>query len=984
MKTEKKKLQGSALFTVVSVMAILILFLTGTLALATASNNRAHKSYQISQAEYTARAAIRSFRQALADQTANGDNLRSAMDALAASSDANLTIPLEFTINDTTMGNVGYWDPTSDPANPAWISDRIVLSHVPDQFEWVFNETTGQWESWPVVRLTATCHVGREEETVTAFISIDPGFDEEKENKELVKDGYWKYGGGGSEVKGLQEAGGADFQNGGKIYGGLGVNLAAGGSSDLIVLDNKFSTWSPLNFINGNAYLKTSTFNINVEDNGGIMPPSATVITGSFIAKNNSWIHVNYKMPDGYSYSNKDIPYFYVDGVICSPTGTQFPLVDGNGSPFNVFCGTLYCPEQLTANADFYLMDKPSDNEYDSIDTGDYCVMPAVKYGHNVLGRNGGGSGLHLYNWASDTVNRRNDDYGFGGSIYCNGDLELWNTVIEGDVRVKGKLSINGNTRIKGDIVVENAYENAGKEGAARTSGLTFDNGATQTTVRQGMVGTGRIYDVKGAGKVKTQLKEGYEEKDGLFPGCAKVKNLKLENVAIEDAQVDEGKYMYNGTIYDSKPYFLVEPTKAEYAEGETAQAASNPPIITTDQFSYFQIAKDGTLLKVDDKPVVTFAEYTFYDEEGNETEEDVVSGKHYVGPDGKRVTRLTDAFEIVYDSSNPSVYDVDTYPYQVYPDEMTRESIYGVGETNASRKTKIITTLTDVRKGLNMDVSTGYFDDKIYTRLNPYDTLIAEETDSTEKQNLQDKKASHTLTGTLSNKKVITRPATGVEWYILKDYTISGDNARLLIADNTSDGATVNTNAKYRGGIIRFYVEGKLTIDNRSYIATEAMSEKLDKGEDYPVNYKDDYGIEFYSGGYVYDKNDSTKKNINPTEGGRIEIHNNSMMVGAIKAPYLKLNTNNSEGNGKWPVTYTSEKGEVKNFYPTLIGNALVDKLTEAQNGFNLCFTKSGSSSSSSDADDNKEWVDTSHYEVSKYTVHTPGGDYRITYGAG
>ena len=66
MKTEKKKtLRGSALFTVVAVMAILILFLTGTLALASASNSRAHKSYSVSQASYTARSAIMSFRKAM-------------------------------------------------------------------------------------------------------------------------------------------------------------------------------------------------------------------------------------------------------------------------------------------------------------------------------------------------------------------------------------------------------------------------------------------------------------------------------------------------------------------------------------------------------------------------------------------------------------------------------------------------------------------------------------------------------------------------------------------------------------------------------------------------------------------------------------------------------------------------------------------------------------------------------------------------------
>ncbi len=978
MKTEKKKLQGSALFTVVSVMAILILFLTGTLALATASNNRAHKSYAISQAEYTARAAIRTFKAAVADTSTNGENLRAAMSALAASPNADLVFRPTITMDDTTMGNVGYWDPDSDPANPEWISNAITLSHVPNQFEYVYNDVTGEWQAWPVIILTATCHVGREEETVKTFISIEPGYDTEVINPvEKKTPGKWVKAGGGSEVKGLQEAGSASFANGGNIYGGLGVNLAAGSSGDLIVLDNRFTTNSPLNFINGNAYLKTHGFNINVDDNAGANPPSATVITGSFIAKNNSWIHVNYTMNG--DYTNKDIPYFYVGGVLSSPTGTQFPLVDGNGSPFNVYCGTLYCPELLTANADFYLMDKPSSNTYDEIDTGDWCVLPAVQYGHNVLGRNGGGSGIHLYSWAADTVNRRNDDYGLGGSIYCNGDLELWNATIDGDVRVKGKLSINGNTRIKGDIVVENAYENEGKIGNARTSGLTFGNNATQTSIRQGYSAAeiGHIYSIKdGAAQVITQMKEGYREADGLYPKCAKVQNLKLENIPINDALVEEGKYMYGGKEYSSQPYLLVEPTKAEYAEGETATAAE-PPVVVTDQFSYFQLEKDGSLLIVDEKPVVTYSEFTFYDEEGNETDEESVTGKHYIDPEGNRVTRYSDAFDIVFDPNNPDTYDVASYPYEVYPDEMTREKIYGSGEKNASNRTKLITTLTDVRNGLNMDVKSGYFDDKIYTRINPYDALIAAETDPDQKAILQQKKIDHTLSGTLSGEKVITRPKDGAEWYIIDKYTINNGGA-LLIADNTEDGAKTSENAKYTGGIIRFYIKDTLRVDTRSRIALQNMPTT--------ISYKDNFGIEYYSGGYVYDteSNPLNMTDINPTPGSNIEIIDGSMIVGSVKAPYLKMRTTNSEGKSNWSFTYESEKGTIANFSPTLIGNALVEKLTEAQNGFNLLFTKSGSGSSGSDGEDGKVWVEgTTTITYETQTVHTPGGDFRFTYGS-
>ena len=116
MKTEKKKtLRGSALFTVVAVMAILILFLTGTLMLATASNRRAHKSYSVSQASYTARSAIRSFKAALEDPT-NGPGIAAALHSLNPNDPDDL-----FRADITVSNDVPYisWQPdlrTNDPS----------------------------------------------------------------------------------------------------------------------------------------------------------------------------------------------------------------------------------------------------------------------------------------------------------------------------------------------------------------------------------------------------------------------------------------------------------------------------------------------------------------------------------------------------------------------------------------------------------------------------------------------------------------------------------------------------------------------------------------------------------------------------------------------------------------------------------------------------------------------------------------------------
>ena len=120
MKTEKKKtLRGSVLFTVVCVMALLIIFLTGTLALASAAGNRAHKSYSTSQANYTARAAIDSFTTAMSRDL----GLEAAVESL--SSGGQTSMHPKVVINDKTLGEVGYFNGNT------WVPDRIEVAAVP-------------------------------------------------------------------------------------------------------------------------------------------------------------------------------------------------------------------------------------------------------------------------------------------------------------------------------------------------------------------------------------------------------------------------------------------------------------------------------------------------------------------------------------------------------------------------------------------------------------------------------------------------------------------------------------------------------------------------------------------------------------------------------------------------------------------------------------------------------------------------------------
>ena len=67
MKNEKnRKLKGSVLLTVVFVMAILIVFMFGTLSLALSASNRSHVNYSSAQTSVTARAVAESAISAIA------------------------------------------------------------------------------------------------------------------------------------------------------------------------------------------------------------------------------------------------------------------------------------------------------------------------------------------------------------------------------------------------------------------------------------------------------------------------------------------------------------------------------------------------------------------------------------------------------------------------------------------------------------------------------------------------------------------------------------------------------------------------------------------------------------------------------------------------------------------------------------------------------------------------------------------------------
>ncbi len=94
---KNRKLHGSVLLTVVAVMSLLIIFLFGTLALATATNNRAHVNYSQAQTGITARTIVDTAFKTLGESK----DFASAFNKLDASSGV-MDIPVSLSGNAST------------------------------------------------------------------------------------------------------------------------------------------------------------------------------------------------------------------------------------------------------------------------------------------------------------------------------------------------------------------------------------------------------------------------------------------------------------------------------------------------------------------------------------------------------------------------------------------------------------------------------------------------------------------------------------------------------------------------------------------------------------------------------------------------------------------------------------------------------------------------------------------------------------------
>ena len=475
MKTEKNnRLRGTVLFTVVAVMALLIIFLTGTLALATASNNRAHKSYSSSQASYTAKTAITGFTQALEAS----EEVRNKIVNLGIDGNSNIIHPT-ITFNeggsqDRAMGIIGYWD-----EHGVWHDNQITVEREnlanptdpnnPAKTEWVYDwKETQKWVQIEKVKITATARVGREESTVTAYLTKMPG--DPGETETVPTNPRTNTGG----IKGLNTVGDGVFKNGGRYTGGMGIGLSGDGETNLkkhtYELRNSCELSTTLSFINGDVYMGEGTFSINVNYNAADVPVSQTVINGSLALKNDTLVTLENEIK--YNFTQKQIPYLYVNDAmffknqayisVYKGENAKFEHTSNPAQPYNIFAGTINARNNnYILHGDLYLMDeyKPGEKYTVSVEGQSYDVIK----GDNYFGGDNQNNS-QLYKWTYDTVNKtESQNKSEGGNIWCNGNLNLLGGgEYDGSIYVEGDCVIRNNTYIHGDLVVGGKLDGPG------------------------------------------------------------------------------------------------------------------------------------------------------------------------------------------------------------------------------------------------------------------------------------------------------------------------------------------------------------------------------------------------------------------------------------------------------------------------------------------------------------------------------------------
>lgn len=694
MKTEKKRsFKGAVLITVVSVMSLLIVFLTSTLVLASAANNRAHKSYSSSQANYTARTAIDSILKAASED----EDFATALASLSSGTGFDVDVTMDSTA--AGMGKI--------------TKARVEYAGSKDYYD----SAEQQWVSKDLISITADVLYGGETKTVTAYVLKNPPASVNNP------------GGGG----GFVTVGSAVVSNHTNSFGGtyLGIGMNSGNrmyqdpasnlaapytgatleqklylnvkdgvtysydadgkpyyapeNSDIMVTyytGNDHTIEAPF-VVNGNLIVNTQTEVVFPTKGSGMAIwgnmdiQNSSFKVSSETVNNDRAVEFNQEIT-GF----RDIPYIFVDSLLKLNNQT----IGEEKLPLNIFCGSINA-QQNTVNL------------YANV----YC-QDANKT--SVIGN----TNTALHAWSNSVLNGTNSylNSQTSGNFYTKGNLEVagnganidGDLVVEGNLILKGNLNVNGSIVVNGTIISQSGSMNA-------TNGI-YANSATgnditiNATKKMTADGSQELYERQDTVVYCVLGKNvGFVENWGattnypyawLTPDAVATYGL---NDSDGDGIIDGNFYDFGGTVVD--PSLIVEKTWSignestetrEYSHDVLWVNRDNPSDTTTNEMDTYEaggtIAYKGTNLGTPDLYASTHNNELF----PKQAEKSVILGFEEIGDgtpkESSKIVKTVDEIEMDYNFETNSVTEIpvdngiraaiDSRVYHSYdvPDEIT------------------------------------------------------------------------------------------------------------------------------------------------------------------------------------------------------------------------------------------------------------------------------------------------------------------------
>lgn len=477
---KKGKVKGTVLFTVVSVMMVLVVFLVSTLILTTSAQRRTYYTYFETQAQYAANAALEIVRNSVYSDEAFFNWMSNEAKEIGdvATMQVNFegtTIPISLTKADgrkyvectvERLDDDYYWD----EKNVCIVSRRT-------------------WQ------ISATAMVGRGSqaaECVQAFVVYEP-----------VRERKAKPNNAGVSWTGVVP------DNGNGKGAGVFASSFNSGNDNVSVFGSVYSvgnaplgrtkyTTSPVNIANEGIYVGrvvfTESLQLNTTKYVTVQNPfEGLEVYGNFVV--NNYMHIQSEQTPAPTKYN-ELGYVYVDGLL-SVTGGAFSIggvSDGESitpsaddQRVNLYAGAIQATKALTVNGDIFLHETELTSSYS--DTGLTYLATFIEqnvqkanYSHNgyaggdlicaneefkIDGNRGPtvGGDFIMTNPKGKLTVQGNGDTTIGGALVCAGELVMNSSksitaaggvyVDPTKVKVQQNLTINGVQFNTGDTVAQ-------------------------------------------------------------------------------------------------------------------------------------------------------------------------------------------------------------------------------------------------------------------------------------------------------------------------------------------------------------------------------------------------------------------------------------------------------------------------------------------------------------------------------------------------